>query len=158
MASPPDFPERRKDHALRVLYNRVGALEEENNELAREVAVLKEGAVTKGWLIGGVLTVSLAALGGAQSFRSGLQESAEKPLQAQAKAIAKQGERLDHFIESQSATNIKTEAMYLRQIELRPREEVREAVLRSTPPKENQPWPKPTPAPQAFQRPKGSSP
>lgn len=132
MGTPPEFPERRKDHALRAAYNRISALEDETTELAREIAVLKEGAVTKGWLIGGILTISVAAFAGAQSFKSGLEESAAKPLKAQAVVIEEQGRRLDKFIDSQMATNIKTEALYLNSIERRPREEVRETVLRST--------------------------
>lgn len=121
----PPHAERRKDHALRAAYNRISALEDETTELAREIAVLKEGAVTKGWLIGGILTISMAALAGAQSFKAGLEESAAKPLKAQA-------EKLDRFIEAQTATNIKAEATYLLTVERRPREEVREAVLRNT--------------------------
>jgi hypothetical protein len=133
MAPPSGLPERRKDPALRALYNRVAALEEENAEQAREIAVLKEGAVTKGWLIGGILTIAIAAIAGAQSFRAGLEESAKRPIAALAREIAKQGEKLDRNIEAQSLVNVKTEAMYLVNVEKRSRAEVQEAVQRSIP-------------------------
>ena len=123
MAQPPEFRERRSDTALRALYHRVEALENENTELSKEVAVLKEGAVTKGWLIGGILSLSVAAIAGAQSFRSGLEESAAKPIAR----LAAQVEQLATF---QADTRIKTEALYLERIERKPLQEVREAVLR----------------------------
>lgn len=125
MGTPPDGQERRKDHALRAAYDRISSLEDETTELAREVAVLKEGAVTKGWLIGGILTISVAAFAGAQSFKAGLEESAARPLRAQA-------EKLDRFIEKQAETNVKTEAMYLHAIERRSREEARDTARAAT--------------------------
>lgn len=136
MPSPKEFPERRKDHALRALYNRVEVLEKLLADQDKSIAILEEKSVTKNWLMGGLVVVAMGVGGGGYGFAKGLEENAAKPLKAQAETIAELGKKLDRSIENQTATSIKTEAMYLNTIERRPREEVREAVLRSTPPKE----------------------
>jgi hypothetical protein len=125
MAQPPEFPERRRDHALRAAYKRIEDLEE-------RVEGLEKNAVTKLWLYSSALTIAAGAFLGVLKFLGEVEDAAQKPIAAQTAIIAKQGEKLDRFIETQTASNIKTEAMYLNSIERRPREEVREAVLRST--------------------------
>lgn len=118
------FTERRKEHALRALYQRVDTLEKLMAEQDKSLALLEAGAVTKTWMLGVVMVLALAVVSGAYSLTRGIEESAKKPL-------AMQSEKLDRFIEAQAATNIKTEAMYLLNVEHRPREEVRETVLRT---------------------------
>lgn len=136
MGSPPEFQERRKDHALRAVYDRVQVLEKISKDQDKAIAVLEEKAVTKNLLMSGLFAVAVAVFGGAWVFKSGLQESAERPLRVQAAQIAKIAEKLDRNIEAQALVNVKTEAMYLINVERRSRAEVQEAVLRSTPPKE----------------------
>lgn len=126
MAPPSGLPERRKDPALRALYNRVEALEKMDAERDKAITVLEREAVTYKWLIVTVLGLAVSTIFGANQFAKGVEEST-------AKATAKQGEKLDRFIELQSVANVKTEAMYLNSIERRSREEVREAVHRSIP-------------------------
>lgn len=122
MGAPPEFTERRRDFALRAAYDRI-------EDLEKAVEALEKKTVTKEWLYASALTIAVGAFFGAVKFLGGLEESAQKP-------IASLSAKVDRFIETQATTNIKTEAMYLNSIERRPREEVREAVLRSTPPKE----------------------
>lgn len=129
MAPPPEFRERRKDHALRALYLRVDTLEQISKDQETAIKLLEEKAVTKNWLMGGLVAVAMGVATGGYGFAKGLEENSRKPIAALA-------EKLDRNIEAQAQTNIKTEALYLNSIERRPREEVREAVLRSTPPKE----------------------
>jgi hypothetical protein len=138
MSEPTDFPERRKDHITRALFTRLRKLEERcdslaelNADLSRDIAVLKESHVSKGWLVSGVLSIAIAGAGGLHVFLKGLEEKAAKPLMAQAEEIGRQGRRLEAFIERQAATNIKTEVMYLRDIEGKSREEAR-AIVRQT--------------------------
>lgn len=124
---PPSFPERRKDHALRALYERVDTLEKLDSDKDKSIAILEHKlgeAVTYKWLIVTVLGLCLSTVTGAYQFAKGIDEST-------AKRSARQTEKLDRFIEAQAATNVKTEAMYLLNVERRPREEVREAVLKT---------------------------
>ena len=140
MAPPTELPERRKreNHALRLLYERVADLESQVDSLRKinsvqdkSVAVLEEKAVTKGWLVGAMLSLFVAAFVGARSLSKDVEESAQKIATAQTATLATQAAKLDRFIEAQASTNIKTEALYLLSVERKPREEVRAVVLQT---------------------------
>lgn len=139
-----EFPERRKreNHALRRLYKRVETLEAELDTLRKLHALHGEtikangdSAVTYKALIATVIGAALTLFGSAWKFSSGLQESTAAQVTgavaSQTAAISEQGRKLETFMERQAATNVKTEALYLRAVELKSPAEARAVVLQT---------------------------
>lgn len=134
----PPFPERRTNHALRALYERVASLESEADTLRKlcsdqdkALSGLEREAVTYKALAATVVTIALALFAGAWKFSAGVEESAQRTASAATSAVSAQTAKLDAFMDRQAATNVKTEALYLRAVELKSPAEARAVVLQT---------------------------
>lgn len=131
MAPPKEpFHERRKNHALRALYQRVDTLEKVNADLTQQLTILEAGAVTFKWLMTVVIGLFVVSVGGAFALTGKVQDIATASEKRSGEASAALAQKVDEVMRDQADSKVMVKALYLVNVERQPREIAKEEAKR----------------------------